>query len=187
MATYQDVDQFLTSYTPALKAELRDDTKEHLLELIDNFEGHGHTQEDLAKTIEERVSPYSLSNASEQIFVEVVTDLAAHTAAAAQATGIGGDQIITELVTALAWDANAEIDGTKDQFFAYVLDQIWTQVRAGVEAELEAADVTWDSVEEARTAAWEPAYWAMMAAVDGLWDAGEAEGGFAALLSRPQS
>jgi len=105
------------------------------------------------------------------------------------ATDVPDDQALAELAAALGEDATAEITRSKAELFAYITQHLWAEVRVELEAEVQAqvAEQQFTSVEEAKSAAYEPAYNAMMAAIQGLWDAGAEEGGFAPLLSRPRS
>jgi len=105
------------------------------------------------------------------------------------AQSLPDEQVLAELAAELGADAAAEIQRSKAEFFAYVTQHLWQEVRAALEEEARAqvAEQRWSSAEEAKAAAYEPAYNAMIAAIEGLWDAGAEEGGFAPLLGRPQS
>jgi len=107
----------------------------------------------------------------------------------AQATqAMTDDQILQELAAALGQDASAEIARSKTEFFAYLTQQLWQGVRAELDAEVQAqvAEQKWTSVGEAKSAAYEPAYNALIAAIEGFWNAGAEAGGFAPLLGRSQ-
>jgi hypothetical protein len=192
MATSEDVDHFIRTYAPTLESALEVETKDNLHALIERYESSGYSKEQLAEVIEERVPQTTLADASKDDFVEVVTELVApsetgHAADGQQSAEPTRDEVIADLANALAHDAHEEIAATKTAFFEYLTKHLWAEVSAEVLAEVEATDATWDSVEEAKAAAYEPAYNALIAAMDGLWEEGDAAGGFADLLSRPQS
>jgi len=202
MATSEDVDHFLTDHAPSLQASLQQESKDQLFGLIENYEYYGYSKEQLAEVLTEKVPPSTLDEASEEEFTKAVADLSAPAQSepatdqssepgtdqsSEPAAEVSGDAMVEDLAVALAADVNTEIEEQKAAFFKHLTEQLWEQVRAEVMAEVEESETVWDSVEEAKAAAFEPAYNAMMAAVDGLWEAGEEDGGFATLLSRPQS
>jgi hypothetical protein len=194
MATSEDVDHFLTDHAPSLQASLQQESKDQLFGLIENYEYYGYSKEQLAEVLTEKVPPSTLDEASEEEFTKAVADLSAPAQSepgtdqsSEPAAEVSGDAMVEDLAVALAADVNTEIEEQKAALFKHLTEQLWEQVRAEVMAEVEESETVWDSVEEAKAAAFEPAYNAMMAAVDGLWEAGEEDGGFATLLSRPQS
>lgn len=200
MAPREEIEHFLADHVPSLKDGLAEESKDQLSGLIDYYESYGYTKDQLAEQLTHQVPQSTLDESSAEEFTKAVAELAAP--APSEAASQDGqevqepsapsdsealDRMMQDLAAALAQDANAEIEATKQDLFAYVLGHLWEEVRPELEAELEASDQEWASVEEAKAAVYEPAYKALMDAAEGLCDAGDEEGGYAALLSRPAS
>lgn len=94
------------------------------------------------------------------------------------------EDIYADLAKALAADVAEQLAAGREAFFAYVANQLWAQVQAELAAELRGHD--WGDIAAAKESMREPAWEALMGAVDGLVSAGEDGGGYAALLSRKE-
>jgi hypothetical protein len=211
MATREEVDQFVAkAVSEHVKSALDGPTKDALGGLMDWYESSGYSTESLAQSLDQLI-PKDLHEASAEEVAKAVGDLStpqaeagsehadhvSEQAASQSAEGSGrqpsaelpDEDVLKDLGEQLAWDAVAEIDANKAALTEDIVRTLWDDVRkqlmAEIKEQLAAEDGGgWESDDQLKAALYEPAYNAVVAAIDELFKTGAQEGGFEALLSR---
>lgn len=201
MSERVDVTDFVTEVAPQIADKIDPATKETVGHLLDHYSASGWSSDDLATVMSEQVS---LRDATAEEFDGVVAVVSAsvwqqgeekahdwqheqHAQTGDSQTGHAQEHsdeaTLEQLAAALGEDTVEAINAASPEFIARSIAELWQEVRAKIEEEVRADPQNWPTKE----AAFETAYAALIEAVDGFFDAGESDGGFAALLSRPQS
>lgn len=191
MSERVDVTDFVTEVAPQIADEIAPATKEAVGHLLDHYADSGWSPDDLASVMSGQVS---LRDATAEEFDGAVAVVAASVWQHQQDEQTGDPQTgqarehsdeatLERLAAALGEDTVEAIDAAVPEFIARSVAELWQEVRAKIEEEVRTDPRNWPTKE----AAFEAAYAALIEAVDGFFDAGESHGGFAALLSRPQS
>lgn len=196
MSERVDVTDFVTEVAPQIADKIDPATKETVGHLLDHYAASGWSSDDLATVMSGQVS---LRDATAEEFDGVVAVVSAsvwqqgeekaHEQQHEQPAQTGHTQehsdeaTLEQLAAALGEDTVEAINAAGPEFIARSVAELWQEVRAKIEEEVRADPQNWPTKE----AAFEAAYAALIEAVDGFFDAGESDGGFAALLSRPQS